>query len=220
MSGEEDFIKGLLIALKNPAIQATLCDIISTSLKNEIVSLRKELKQKDSKILDLQQQVASLEIETDNLQQYSRRNSLRITGIPETETENVVEKSLAVINETMNVRPQINLNDIDRIHRVGPKTSSNRPMLIKFSTYYARKRVMDGRSRLKQSGLFVNEDLTRRRADICWRARQLKKEGKIQGVWTADGKILIKNNVNRVVNITTTKDLEKEAIPPRTAIAT
>lgn len=213
---EEDFCKGLLVALKNPSIKEELTDIISTSLKNEIVSLRKELKEKDSVIEDLKEQIVTLETETDNLQQYSRRNSIRITGITETEYEDPVERSLALFNETLEVQPPIQISDVDRIHRVGPKAPmKSRQMLVKFSTYLARKRVMDARKSLENSSIWLNEDLTRRRSHICWMARTMKKEKKIQGVWTVDGNILVKNNVNRVVMISSIHDLEQEAMIPR-----
>ena len=213
---EESFSKALLMALQKEPIRAALMDINSTSFRNEIVALRKELKAKDKTIAELKDHIATLETETDNLQQYSRRNSLRISGIPESDTEDPVEKSLTLINETMKVKPKIELSDVDRIHRVGAKSANkSRPMLIKFSTYLARKRVMAARKSLNRTQVFLNEDLTRRRSNICWKARQMKKDGRIQGVWTADGNILLKTNSNRVVTITSLEELDKAAMTPR-----
>ena len=214
---EQDFGKGLLLALKLPEVQDALQDIMSrshTDLKNEIVLLRKELKAKNDRIEGLEKRIQELETETDNLQQYSRRNSVRIAGIPEVEGEDPVARSLSVINETLQVDPPIQITDVDRIHRVGPKTAASRPMLIKFSTYLAKKRVMEKRSSLRGTRYFLNEDLTRHRAHLCYQARLAKKANKIQSVWTADGKILVRNNHKRIVTISSAQDLEKECLIP------
>jgi hypothetical protein len=68
---------------------------------------------------------------------------------------------------------------------------------------------MDLRAKLKNShyGLFISEDLTRKRLELLYKARVLKREKKINGAWTADGKILILDTSNKVVSITSENDL-------------
>ncbi|ELU17967.1 hypothetical protein CAPTEDRAFT_191640 [Capitella teleta] len=39
--------------------------------------------------------------------------------------------------------------------------------------------------------LFLNEDLTKKREDLLYKAHVLRRAGKIQGAWSADGNILI-----------------------------
>ena len=59
--------------------------------------------------------------------------------------------------------------------------------------------------------IYINEDLTKYRADLLFRAREFKREKKIEDCWSWDGKILIKNKVSKVILIRTVEDLEKEA---------
>ena len=109
--------------------------------------------------------------------------------------------------------------DIDRIHRVGKRNKDGKPraMLIKFSTYRARKRVMDAKKNLKHqllsadlpNKLFLNDDLTRTRSHLCYLARQKKKQGQLNHVWTADASVLIKDLANKVHSINSIQDLDK-----------
>ena len=54
-------------------------------LRHEVAELRSIIIAKDKQISDLTKQVEALEDKTEELEQYSRRNSLRISGIPERE---------------------------------------------------------------------------------------------------------------------------------------
>ena len=60
------------------------------SLKQENISLKKE-------VTHLKMQVGKVELAADSNEQYSRRNNLRISGIPITEGENTDEKSAEIV---------------------------------------------------------------------------------------------------------------------------
>ena len=55
------------------------------------------------KIQKLERKVATLELDSDKVEQYSRRSNLRFSGIPETdnEVEDTTEKILQIINNNM-----------------------------------------------------------------------------------------------------------------------
>ena len=55
-------------------------------------------------------------MEKDSLEQYSRRNSLRIAGIPEEEGE---ETDKIVLGLAANLNIELNQTEIDRSHHVG-----------------------------------------------------------------------------------------------------
>ena len=74
------------------------------------------------------------------------------------------------------------------------KASSNRaqtirprPIIIKFATYRARQVVIKARSRLKNSGLTIVEDLTKANYAIL---RKVKSSSKVSSVWSQDGRII------------------------------
>lgn len=54
----------------------------------------------------------------------------------------------------------------------------------------------------------MNEDLTKRRNAIAYKARQLKKVSFVANTWTMDGKIFIKNNQDCISTINTELDLQ------------
>ena len=68
----------------------------------------------------------------DNAEQYSRRNSLRMSGVPETATENT---DTLVLDAARAINSDIDLCDIDRSHRVGrPRAGKPRDIIVKFAT--------------------------------------------------------------------------------------
>ena len=116
----------------------------------------------------------------------------------------------------MAVVPPITTEDVDRVHRVGRRTSpsgsanpatdesnhhrshASRQILIKFSSYRSRQRVILKRNSLRGSSIFLNENLTRSRNTLFFKARQLKSKGYISDVWTHDGAIIFKDNDRKI----------------------
>lgn len=85
-----------------------------------------------------------VEYDNDSLEQYSRRNSLRISGLPENPTEKTDELIIDLASE-FNVT--LNPDDSYRSPRVGKievrrrlGSKQDRDTLVKFSTYNARHR--------------------------------------------------------------------------------
>jgi chromosome segregation ATPase len=83
-----------------------LSDVVAQRVKNEVVLLRAELRQRSEDITALEKQVTELRNENDRLEQYSRRNSIRITIIPEKKNEDVTETVLQLVNETLALTPR------------------------------------------------------------------------------------------------------------------
>ena len=133
-------------------LQRVLCGTMFQELRQEIRSLKDELEQRDHKIKSLEANVALLETQNDTLEQYTRRNSVRIAGLTEDENENCEEKVLSVFNEKMAISPPITLDHIDRTHRVGKKTDGKtRQIIVKLTAYRHRSRVMAKRKELQRT---------------------------------------------------------------------
>ena len=79
----------------------------------------------------------------DDQEQYSRRNNLRITIIPEQETEGTAAVKLEMINRGVCQDEPITVPDVDRMHRLGKRRDDGtpRPILLRLSTYQARNRI-------------------------------------------------------------------------------
>lgn len=221
---EDNFVKCLMAALTNTEVITTLQDIlckkvedtVCSKLLDEITGLKTMLSEKDNKIDSLCAQVTVLEKKYDDLEQYSRRNSLRIFGIPEdTGGENIDEKIMTLINQDLEVTPPLTPDKIDRVHRIGPLHSSSRhgprPVILKLTSFQTRQRIFRKRSSLRKKGskVFINEDLTQMRSQLLFKARQLKKSGVISDCWSYNGQILVKNNREEISSIKDTLQLEK-----------
>ena len=69
-------------------------------LTKRISALTENLRERDKKIKKLERKVAALELDSDKVEQYSRRSNLRFSGIPETdnEVEDTTDQILQIIN--------------------------------------------------------------------------------------------------------------------------
>ena len=90
----------------------------------------------------------TLNHKVDDLEQYSRRNSVRVTDIPENENEDIRKSVLEMINNRMKIEPLVQSHELDRVHRVGRfQELKTRAVLVKFATYASRHRVYSKRRR-------------------------------------------------------------------------
>ena len=184
-----------------------IADKVISKLASRIEKLESELVKKDTVIRSLEQTVATIEVKCDQLEQYSRRTSVRISGIPERDKEDPEHEVNAVFT-AMGISPVI-----QRCHRVGPKSSEGkpRPLLVQFTGYKDKNLVISKRNSLRRTlpQVFVNEDLTRKRAKLLYLARKKVTDKKLLGAWSSDGRVLVKNNQNRIVAISSENELSE-----------
>lgn len=149
-------------------------------------------------------QIRSLDCKMERLEQYTRRNNLRLFGVNESGGEEADLLVVDVIKKNLNI--DICVADIERTHRVGvhtPSNSKSRPIIIKFVSYRVRNEVFRKKKNLKGTQYYFREDLTKIRADIL--NKMVKKFG-YGKVWTTDGKFYWKESNGDIKN---TYDLEE-----------
>ena len=71
----------------------------------------------ESKLTDHSERIQALERKLEDSEQYSRRNCVRIFGIPERKGEKTDDIVLTIAKEKLGI--DIDINDIDRSHRTG-----------------------------------------------------------------------------------------------------
>lgn len=129
----------------------------------------------------------------DSLEQYTRRNNLRLFGIPENTEENTDTVVVSVLNSRLKMT--LRLVDIERTHRVGKvqkgETKRPRAIIIKFCSYRIRHKVFQAKKLLKGTGIVLKEDLTTLRATLLSKAVQ---RWGTANIWTHDGKFFRKDN--------------------------
>ena len=156
----------------------------------KVVCLTNELERKETQMVDLEKRVDSLEKAADDVEQYSRRPNLRFHGLPEADTpENTDQLIINMVNSELNVHPPMQAEHLESSHRLGPKANGDgqpghRPIIVRFRSERLRDAVYRSRFNLKTysenhrgSMMFINEDLTARRAALARNTRTLRKNG-------------------------------------------
>ena len=147
---QQDFIEAFMVALEDKRGVNKLQGGMFQQLQKEIHHLTGNIQQKNERIAALEANQRILEKIRDALEQYSRRNTFRVSGLQELPNEDPVQLALAFCNFRLEVSPPITVEELDRVHRVG-KVGSKCNLLIKFATYRSRNRVFAARSNLAPS---------------------------------------------------------------------
>ena len=186
---------------------------ISESIRElikEVRELKQELKEtskaelKTVKIENerLKQAVNLQVFKLDELDQYGRRENIRIHGVPESfDTKDDGESVVLNIANELNIK--IKTEDIQRAHRLGgirPNASKPRPVIVRFISYKMRIEFLYSKSKLKNSEefslAFITEDLTPLRLQLF---NYVKRELKDDFVMchTFNGKIRMKKSAGK-----------------------
>ena len=158
----------------------------------------------------LNEAVSKLQIDLDDLEQYSRRNCLLIHGLEEEDNENTTKKVLKVFKNKLGLSTDLSESDITRSHRLGKKSSNKtRPIIAKFISYQPRSEVYRNKKKLKGTKLTITENLTKRRVSLL---NSCKSTFGKHNVWTNDGRIFCKID-DEISLITNEDDIAKIDIP-------
>ncbi|CAG9820726.1 unnamed protein product [Phaedon cochleariae] len=166
---------------------------------DEIMSKQQQkIEECETKIKSLQSENENLQTQLDKHDQFQRRNCLRIFGIQESEGENTEDLMHNLINKTMKLKINVAANT-EYCYRVGrPNIKSSqtligernqtkpRAILIRFSNYKERQKVMENVRLLKGSGVVIREDLNRARLELL---KAATNKYSYRNVWTRNGDI-------------------------------
>ena len=185
-----------------------------SSLKTEMNDLKAKVSAVSTTNSDASQSKRLVELERDNfaLQQYSRRDSIEIVGIPESVGDEALEEKTIKLLKAINVN--VSASDIQACHRLTKKTRVivkfvNRKSAISCLRNKAKLKSLD----LKKIGLpaatiFINESLCPSYRRLFWRCNELYKQKKLLGVWSYNGTVKIKLSDESVKAILHDVDIE------------
>eukprot|EP00057_Strongylocentrotus_purpuratus_P011715 XP_011666189.1 PREDICTED: uncharacterized protein LOC100891697 [Strongylocentrotus purpuratus] len=174
--------------------------------------LREAIDHQEAKIMDLQtgaqsaskkletlvaassrkdEQIKLLKRELNAQEQYSRRNCLRIFGIPERQDEVTDQAVIHLVNDSLGVC--LEKHDIERSHRLRVlpkhpgKANSPAPIIVKFQSYRKRSEVLASRCKLAGTRKSIQEDLTKENVRLLKATRDSKE---VKAAWTRDGRVI------------------------------
>ena len=157
----EQFALFLIEACKSPDIQSMIKDIVAPKLDDfkdlvsaevhrQMLPLKQQLQQKDKEIISLKETIVYQQTNFDDLEQHGRRDSLRVSGIPEPDEHDNTDAAVLGVCELTKVDPPLQPTDIAVSHRIGRKTEGkHRQIIVKFATRNVRERAYSARTDLK-----------------------------------------------------------------------
>jgi hypothetical protein len=208
----------------NVKIDAHGAEIFGLSSKIDLLEKRVGELEKNNTALTTQLQSATLEKQQlqqsiDNLEQYTRADSILIHGLPLPQfgsDENLYTEIPAVLN---NLIPTVHLTPemISVTHRLptqpnaatasSSSTTRPPPVVVRFTRRLTRSTLMANRKLLKGKHIVITDHLTPARSALLKKATALTNSHKLGAAWTHDGKILIKTLQNRTVLVQSEDDL-------------
>ena len=199
------------------SVQMQVTPIVNSIVEGVLAGLTDRLRFLEAENRELTRKVARLEAAADEAEQYSRRNCLRVSGVPESPNEDTDELILSIATA---IDVDLDLRDIYRSHRLGKPSTTESPrarprdIIVKFATYRMRHKFYKARTLTKDrghKGVFINEDLTKTRSKLLYEARRRVKSGQLKSAWSADGTILTRTSDreghDRISRITSESDL-------------
>ena len=168
-----------------------------------LVAVQKEVTDKLSIDRDrLQKDIKKLDDAFDDQEQYSRRTCLLLHGVKEERGEDVEKKVTEVLNGKL--KADLDEKDVCRTHRLGKSTTNGRPrpIIIRFLSYRQRKKAFGVKRDLKNSGMVLTENLTKKRYTLL---QKCVSEFGRENVWSYDGRIYYKD-VNETKHCFTTME--------------
>ncbi len=151
-------------------------------LKEELCDLKKDVMKKSG----IAEKMNEIQDRLNYQEDYSRRNNIRLDGIEERPNESW-EETQEKVQRLLRDKLKLGSATLERAHRVGPRPGSGstrpRTVVARFACFGDRQQAMKNSFKLKNTNIFLNEDLCE--SSVLLRKAQLpalkkaKAEGKI-----------------------------------------
>ena len=170
-----------------------------TNHTQEIANMKQKLEDQNLKIKSLEKKVTSKE-KADKL------SILKITGLKNSETD-AIHTLLQLAKEKLEVPLQ---RDDFTIRLIRPGTSKI-PLIhaVQLHSLWKRKQIYQARSKLKDTSIYLAENLTRQQQNIFYQCRKLRKSRVITSTWTYDCTIYIRTRDGVQHAVETEEDLKR-----------
>ena len=166
--------------------------------------------ERDKKIAALEDQLCKTQLELkktviklDQLEAYSRRNCINISGVPERDGE---ETDQLILDVAKAAGVNLKLADLDRSHRIGRPGDRPRNIIVRLLTHSARQRLLEARRNLSAhrvrdhqvltdevlGGVYLSECLTQRSQYLLFIARRLKASKMVWAAYSTNGRVKVR----------------------------
>ena len=170
-----------VVLATQPVLIKAVTSAVTTATRQLMTDMATKTAERKAELDGLKKEVQLQKFELDRLEQYSRRESIRICGIDETageDTDDVVRELAADIGVTL--KPE----DISVSHTLPGRPRSTRPIIVKFVRRNSKKSKRKLRD-TNRKGVYINDDLIPLRAKL---ARIIRNDPSTQSVWSIGGR--------------------------------
>lgn len=198
--------------------EGVIKDLTTTinAFKEEIKTVKEENASLKAEIVKNKAEIDLLKSETLEMQQYSRRMNLEISGFPEV----LNEDTLQVVKSILNKLDVNNHESILVAHRIpSARKDRHKSIIVQFSSKHERDRCLTAskEKRIKASNIserfdatpiYLNEHLAPGMKKLLFLSKQFKRERDFKFCWVRDGKIFLRRDEEaRVYKIRKESDL-------------
>ena len=158
------------------------------TLSRQRVKLRESIDRHDDHFMDVQTRLVEQE-------QYSRKNNIRIIGVPEQTNEKCREVVASLLNKNLNLR--VETAAVGAAHRLPAKGDRVRPIIVRFLDSDLKQAVMEKRRALKGSKIVIQEGL-------CLDMQRLlnrMNNPSVKDAWAWNGKIFANGECGTVIRV-------------------
>lgn len=192
--------------IQTEKITESVTEKVSANIDQKLDMIIEENKNLKFEVKQLQEKIKFMDSER-------RRNNLILFGVNETQHENVIKRVQTVIeNET---KSKIELYEINKAYRLGPKGATTRPILVSFTTSWKRNEVLKNKNK-SNSGIYFKEDYTKetleKRRELLPKLKEERDKGKI--AYFRGEKLIVKDPVEAPGDNRKRKDLDSPNTPP------
>jgi hypothetical protein len=147
----------------------------------------------------------------DQVEQYTRRDNLRLFGIPEEDHEDLEQK---IIEIAKSINVDLCKDDFSVAHRLGPKTGpgsgKHRAIIVRFVRRKKRNELLANKKHLKNhtTKIFIAEDLTSLKLRLL---KEVKASPRVKMAYSKEGRIMARlaGNEKEEIEINSPDDLWK-----------
>ncbi|KAK3868792.1 hypothetical protein Pcinc_025830 [Petrolisthes cinctipes] len=186
--GVEGLVGDVIWSLQ-PVIVSAVTAAVTRAMESFVKTMKEEIRMQsqqvnDTILCDLQKQIKQQSYQLEQMEQYSRRENVRIKGIRCTEGEDV---TATVIKVAEDIGVTLIQGDISVCHRIGTSSDANRPkpIIVRLARREKKIELMKNKKKLKR-GIYIDKDLTKVRSKMLY---EIRRDPQTTQTWKIDGRI-------------------------------
>lgn len=171
-------------------------------MKQEIKKVRGENKEMKHENTALKCSIVDLQLRVRNLEQYSRRNNIEISGVPGSQSENI---ELVLVDIARSINVVMSKEAVVVAHRVPSFSERRTPsIIVKFTTKREKDTWIEGfktrrpltadmiNRKFGKEEVYVNEHLSPANKLLLKKTKEVAQTKNYAYVWNKDGKIFVR----------------------------